>query len=458
MQRSTGSHLAISAGAFVLLGILSLLSATGQSDLERDEVEIVALASRWASAVAGRDPGLVDLLTASSVAHYEGLRNVAFRGDVSALDALGPTDQLQALFLRLTIHPSQLQRMTGREILMQAVREHLIGQALRRTDDLREVIVKGDEATGRLYKFGRDDRPDRGQQYFVRESGEWRVDLRGEHERLSADFESFVTRSGLAPSEAAFFILETRLLRKVTPTDFIPPASHGLPEIGRDPGANAPPARTHLRVVAVRESPDDPDLKAVTIEDRRESLRSVLRVGDSLKGETGPRLVRVDGDQAFLVDGGASLVLHLDPHGPALDQRLRVPGGPTAKVSLLEQARLGENRTGLMAQWRNVGLRGRPQLLQQASLVPEILPASQKMMGLRVRKLVKGSFWQQLGLSEGDLLERVNGNPIDSMNRWQALMRVAETDQEISLVLRRDGRRLRFRTRTVPPRGSAEAA
>ena len=52
---------------------------------------------------------------------------------------------------------------------------------------------------------------------------------------------------------------------------------------------------------------------------------------------------------------------------------------------------------------------------------------------------------------DADLLERVNGNAIDSMDRWRQLLRVAETEQEISVVVRRDGRILRFRTRTVPP-------
>ena len=107
-----------------------------------------------------------------------------------------------------------------------------------------------------------------------------------------------------------------------------------------------------------------------------------------------------------------------------------------------------------MAQWRNVGLRARPQLLQQGWLVPEFAPGHETMLGLRVRKLVEGSFWHQLGLAEGDLLERVNGGPIDSMDRWQELLRAAETDQKISVVVLRDGQRRRFHIKTVPPRGS----
>jgi hypothetical protein len=343
--------------------------------------------------------------------------------------------------------------MSGREILLHAVRERWIGQNLRRSDELREVSVAGARATGRLYKFGRQDRPDRGRQYFLRENGEWRVDLRGERERLRIDFESFVVRSGLEPSEAAFFILETRLLEKVTAADFIPPVSVGTPDGDSAAASDSPVSPAHLRVVAVRESPDDPDLVAITIADRVASLRYVLRVGDRLGSEgDGYRLVRFDGKRAWLEGRGGSLVLTFDPAGPPLNERLRVEPSRNQPVSLLAQARLGEHREGLMSQWRNVGLRDRPQLLQQARLVPEFSADREMILGLRVRDLVAGSFWHQLGLAESDLLERVNGKDIDSLARWQRMLRIVETDSEISILVRRDDRRLAFHTRTVPPR------
>ena len=454
MLRPFRSRLATGVGVLILIGGVCLALVTGGSDLKRDKAELVALSSRWVSAVANRDPGFVDILDSSAAKHYQHLRDVALKGNISELNALDPTDQLQALFLRLAVDANSLREMSGREILVRAVNEQWIGQDLRRTDELRELVVEGDTATGRLYKFGREDRPDRGRQYFIRENGEWRVDIRGERERLQMDFESFVARSGLAPSEAAFFILETRLLRKVTPADFVPPASGPSTEVSDVSASKAPTAHTDLRIVALRESLDDPSLTAVTIEDRKESLRSVLSVGDSFVGEHGYRLVRVVGDRVWLEHDGASLVLRLESEGPPLDQRLRVDGGPAATVSLLEQARLGQHREGLMAQWRNVGLRARPQLLQQGWLVPEFAPDHETMLGLRVRKLVEGSFWQQIGLAEGDLLERANGDAIDSMDRWRELLRAAETDRELSVVVLRDGQRRRFHTKTVPPRGS----
>ncbi|SVB76617.1 uncharacterized protein METZ01_LOCUS229471, partial [marine metagenome] len=73
---------------------IGLFLAKGSPDLDRDESELVALSSRWVSAVADRDPGFVDLLSARAAEHYQHLRDVALHGEVPVLDALEPTDQL----------------------------------------------------------------------------------------------------------------------------------------------------------------------------------------------------------------------------------------------------------------------------------------------------------------------------------------------------------------------------
>ncbi len=435
---------------------LMLVGAShASSGAQVDEQEkIIDLSERWRAAVSNRDPALSELVSSDSENHYRKLKHLALYGEEDELRDLHPTDQLQALFFRTMLDSTELQAMSPREVIVFAVEAGMIGIDLRKTDELREVIVMGNTAQGRLYKFGRDDRADRGLQYFEYEEGVWRIDLKSELERLRKDFSAFVTRSNLAPDEAAFFILETRLLRKVTPADFMPPASGSGTEKSDVSVSQAQAGGDFLRVVAIRESLDDPHENAATIEDRQESLRSVLSVGDFFGDENGHRLVRVADDRAWLERDGGSLVLRLEPEGPPLDRRLRVDRAPTATHSLLKQARLGQYREGLMAQWRNVGLRARPQLLQQGWLVPEFAPGHETMLGLRVRKLVEGSFWHQLGLAEGDLLERVNGGPIDSMDRWQELLRAAETDQEISVVVLRDGQKRRFHLKTVPPRGS----
>ena len=104
----------------------------------------------------------------------------------------------------------------------------------------------------------------------------------------------------------------------------------------------------------------------------------------------------------------------------------------------------------MMSQWRNMGLRGRPQLLQQGSLVPQVIPGRDVISGLRVGRILPGSFWDQMGLSEGDVIEQVNNKKMDSIMRWREFMNIAESAQEISLVVERGGEQIRLIIRTIP--------
>lgn len=458
------------------LGAVSLLVTAGSAAYaESDESTtsaVVALSSRWVTSVSEESPELTELLTADAAPYYENLRDLALRGPMTALDTLHPVDQLQVMFLRLTVPSDRLSIMSGDEILLHAVQEGWIGQDLRRSDELREVAVKGNTATGRLFKFGLDDRPDRGRQYFSYEDGLWRVQLRGERERLKKDFRSFTSRTGLSDSEAAFFILETRLLRKVVPADFVAPEAAGAASVAAvpealpvarvsgpvglsDPGASR--ARSDLpslgahKLIAVRESPDSPEFAAATIADVERSLRYVVVVGELLGNGTGYRLEGVAGDRARFKRGREHMVLVLDPDSPPLDELRTISSGSGAESSLLDHANLGKDRFGMMSQWRNTGLRGRPQLLQQGSLIPEVVSGQHAIAGLRVGRILRGSFWNQMGLSEGDVIQEVNNRKMDSMMRWREFMDVAENAQEISLVVKRDGRQFRLITRTIPP-------
>jgi type II secretory pathway component PulC len=441
--------------AWIGLALCGVVSADASAPDRSDVAAVRQVAARWVKAVSARDPACFDLLSRSGRAYYPRMRQLALRADAGELLSLHPVDQLQVLFLRGMLSPTELEAMSERELLVFALEQGFIGADLRAQDALREVVTDSGEARGRLYKFGRDERPDRGLQYFVREDRGWRVDLRGERERMQSDFDAFVARSGLSEPEAAFFILEMRLMRKVTPADFAPADSPGIaPQPRPAPPEAAMPA---LRLVAVRR-PLDSDLPlAATIEDRAESLRYVLEPGDALPSIPGIRLARVHPDGAVFETNEGRITLPLDIGGPPLNQRLRLSrraAAPSSR-SLLAIASQGSDRAGLMAQWRNVGLRDRPLLLQQAWLTP--VHAAQDgpsghMRGVRVDQLTEGSFWDQLGAEPGDVLTAVNGRAIDSMDAWQGLVEVAMNDLAITLTLERDAKRLRFETRTIRPR------
>ncbi len=426
----------------------------------QDEAVIAQLAAHWGTAAAAHDGAGLALLSASSREYYPNLQQLALHADAVTLQALEPIEQLQVLFLRLMLEPQQLQAMDTQQLLAFALQGGLIGQDLRPRDALREITITGNSAQGRLYKFGHEDWPDRSLQYFVREEGGWRVDLRGELERLRTDFDAFLARSHLSTGEAAFFILETRLMRKVTPADFIAPlpadTSGDSPiQTVEHNNSNATPVdAAALRLVAIRQALDDPQENAVIIEDRVESLRYVLRTGDALPSRPDARLTRIDRDAVVVRAGGAASTLRLESGAPPLGQRLRLADSHHGK-SLLQLAEEGSQREGMMTQWRNVGLRDRAQLLQQAWLTADYAEPpgpNASMTGLRVRKLIEGSFWQQLGLQEGDLLEEINGVRVDSMDAWQQVIQIAQNDLDITITVDRAARKHSYRTETIRPR------
>ena len=428
--------------------------------LQQDAAALSQLAARWRAAAVAHDGASLALLSADSQQYYSRLQQLALYADAATLQEREPIEQLQVLFLRLMLEPRQLQAMNGQQLLAFALECGLLGQDLRKSDALREITITGNSAQGRLYKFGRDDWPDRSLQYFVREEGDWRIDLRGELERLRTDFDAFLLRSRLSPGEAAFFILETRLMRKVTPADFLAPlaadnaSDKSLGTAWRNNSSAGTAAVPVLRLVAIRRSIDDPQDTAVIIEDRVESLRYVLRTGDTLPSHPDYALTRIDGDAAVVQAAGAETTLRLESGAAPLGQRLP-PAGHQFDKSLLQLAREGSQREGMMAQWRNVGLRDRAQLLQQAWLTADYAeppgPAA-PMTGLRVHKLIAGSFWQQLGLQEGDLLEKINGLPINSMDAWQQVIQIAQNDTHIMITVDRDTRKHSYLTETIRPR------
>ncbi len=420
---------------------------------DADKQEIVELSQRWRTAVASRDPALVEVVSSPSKAHYRELKHAALHADSDTLRRLPPTDQLQALFFRLMLEPGELDSMSAGELILFAVKEGMIGVDLRKTDELRELSIQGEFAQGRLYKFGLDERPDRGLQYFEYEQGQWRINLRGELERLENDFNAFVSRSKIPPGEASFFILEARLFRKVTPEDFIPPLAG---EEGRIPASGSPRGEPRedpvLRVVSIRQSLDDVSQNALTIQSARDFLHYILKVGEALPPDPRFVLVRIEGGEAELKAGEESLILRLGEEGGPLRQPLRRSSGlsGTDSVSMLELAELGADREGLMAQWRNVGLRGRPQLLQQVWFNPAYSPEG-TMSGLKVRHLVEGSFWHQIGLKEADLLTVFNGKAVDSTLAWREVLSAAGTELNITIEVERGDRTMRFETRTIRP-------
>jgi len=441
---------------------------TEVSALSVERTALRTTMQRWIDAVVDEDKDeLAQVLSRDSLAFYSDLKELALHGDADQLTALGFPDQMQVLLLRSMIKPAALESMAADDVVLFAVKKGMIGVNLRKSDVLDGIVIDGDTARGRLNKFGDPDRPDRYSQYFVREDGEWRVQMRGELERISTAFERFYERLGIPPAEAAFLIVETRLLRKVVPADFEPPLKRVVgraPEPAKVATPAARPERNResavplLRLVSVRTSSDAEVASAVTVEDRLNAMRYVLEKGDAMPDHSEYVLAKVNADRVLFRSQHDELKLSLNPKGEPLNDRRRLTADElrSSGLTMLELAEQGASYENMMmTQWRHVGLRDRAQLLQQGWLTPDFGAArgpEKEMIGLRVRQLARNSFWAQLGLEVGDILEEINGRRINDLAAWRDALQVAQTSTDITVVVRRDEDRFSARTRTVEPR------
>jgi general secretion pathway protein C len=168
------------------------------------------------------------------------------------------------------------------------------------------------------------------------------------------------------------------------------------------------------------------------IEDTATHRQDLYRVGDHLGGA---RIAAIDWDRVTLERGGAETTLDLLPPPraapappgaaegaeapprvqPRRDERIRRTGEDAYLVDRRELAGAVDNLSGLLTQLRSV------------AEVRDGRPA-----GFRLFQIREGSLFQRLGLRDGDVVQRVNGRPIEDpaallgfLNRLQTEPRVA---------------------------------
>jgi len=455
--------------AFFLITVVSAFAATAvqaepgqRADLDPEQSEVASAMTAWIDVVTQKRTENVSLvLDSQSSAYYLRIKELALTSGTEVLRKLKEVDQLQVMFFRLMLEPEQLKAMTVDQLIAYAVKNGFIGMELRNADVLDEIAISGNTASGRLLKFGRVERPDKYRQYFVKENGTWLVSLLGERERLEGVFDAFVKRTKLSRSEAAFLILETRLMRKVLPSDFFSPVGDADTSVASVPAVTSPvDIRARFRVVSIRLPESLVGLAAVTLDDMSTGLKYVVHAGDNLASYPQLTLVEIKPDEVRLaysddLSDEGDLVLPLNSGDHLNRRKVLDDSAQIGTASLLDEAALGAEYKGqMMMQWRNTGLRGRPQLLQQAWLTPDfdgVVGPDRSMVGLRVSKVVSASFWEQIGLKNGDLLKAVNGVSIDTLDAWKEILEIAQTSQELRIRLERDELELTYRTLTIKP-------
>lgn len=123
---------------------------------------------------AGDGAGAVALLSEADIGRMERVRNAALAGPGPALDALAPAERLGALSLRHYMEPAEIRKHDAPGLVEQALARGWLDPDIIGRAGLGKVSVKGDRASGALLV---DGQPALVPAAFVREGGEWRIDL-----------------------------------------------------------------------------------------------------------------------------------------------------------------------------------------------------------------------------------------------------------------------------------------
>lgn len=159
-----------------------------------EEREVATVFESARSALADhRGSDVVPLLSRASVRSLEAVRAAARTPGDSAVERLEPAERFAAMGLRRYVNPAELRRMSLGDLADHGLKQGWLGPNIIAGSSLGPVRVKGDRASGLLMV---DNRPALVPADFVREGGQWRIDLAGVFAFGSQMLKGFAAMSG----------------------------------------------------------------------------------------------------------------------------------------------------------------------------------------------------------------------------------------------------------------------
>ena len=162
------------------------------------------------------------VVTQNSRDYFRGLAEQALTLDRDGLHHIHITDRLYAMLLRHNLDRTQLQQMSGDEVVSYAVDHGWIGRNGASQLRLGHYEVEGDHASGTIMRP--DGVKSSFKMEFVKEGGHWMLDLVALMKLTRAAFEYAVQQSGLSEDEFVLLMLEQGTGVKPGPEIWNPPS------------------------------------------------------------------------------------------------------------------------------------------------------------------------------------------------------------------------------------------
>ncbi len=231
------------------------------------------------------------------------------------------------------------------------------------------------------------------------------------------------------PADLAAAILQRNIF-STQPVAMIEPEPMAAP-----PPPPPPLLPLRLRLIGTVVEPDGQSFAIV--EDIGTREQNLYRVGDPIGDDA--TLAEINRNQVAITRGPGRKLreifeVMLEEPGPGTSEGFAVPPQPPPVARALPEAPTGSNARVLDKREVQEALENLPQLLTKARVVPFMTPEG-KNDGFRIVSIAPNSFYDRIGLRNGDVLQRINGIEIRDPETFMRVFSQLKDESNISLDL-----------------------
>ena len=188
-------------------------------------------------------------------------------------------------------------------------------------------------------------------------------------------------------------------------------------QVNQEPEEDLPDTKLPLKLLGTVAS-SDPSISWAAVEDLDERKHLSVKIGDILKQEA--KVERIERRRIVLSNRGKKEELTLDESQQVASRRPPARRPPTRSASRSTRSqnlsdrvkRLSENRFAISQDDVEKIRRSPSAFLTGGLLTPKYEEG--QMVGMEVKSVKPGSWYEKLGIQDGEVIQAVNGVPIDS--------------------------------------------
>jgi len=201
-----------------------------------------------------------------------------------------------------------------------------------------------------------------------------------------------------------------------------------------DPEPDEPMEETRLPLKLLGTiASDDQRVASAAIESNQTRQHEVVKVGDTLTAHAGVSVERIERGRVVLRNDGKREVLTLDEE--ALGRMASAPPPSSRRSARRSRVARSTVRDRLEELTQDGGPRSPAAIFSQARILPKYEDGS--MVGIELSKIKPDSFYEKVGLQEGDIVTSLNGVPIDNPSASKQLLEAFTSADTLSAEVRR---------------------